>query len=356
MKRRFLRTPAVLASLLWLAPAAALAETAEAPDPTLEPRVAEIMPLAPTSILLDVARAGDGYIAVGERGHILRSRDGQTWQQMQAPVRRMLNRLRFSDGQQGWAVGYDAAILETTNAGRTWEIRHFDPEAQPLYDLALLDGDRAIAVGGRGLVLRTEDGGKNWEPIENDVFDLQFHLFSITQLANGDLLITAEKGLLAHSEDEGRNWRMLAPAYTGSFFGALPYQDAGAVVFGLRGHVYVLEDAAAVDNENPLTWDEFEAQTVTDAEELRELGYRQVDSGTLQGLFGGTRLADGGYLLVGVNGVALRSDPAVTGFQALAYDNPSTLNQVLSNQDRALAVGRNGATWLSLKQGWRKLK
>ena len=343
-----MRAAAILVSLLWLASTGVSAEEDAGVDPTLEPRPAEIMPLAPTSILLDVARAGNGFVAVGERGHILRSREGNEWQQVQAPVRRMLNRLRFTDGQHGWAVGYDAAILETIDAGKTWQIRHFDPEAQPLYDIVTLDANRAIAVGGRGLVLRTDDGGRSWEPVENDVFDLQFHLFSITRLNNGELLVTAERGLLAHSGDDGENWRMLAPVYTGSFSGALPHGEEGALVFGLRGHAYLLEDVGAVDNENPLTWDEFAAETVTDAGELAELGYRQLETGTLQGLFGGARLDDGGYLLVGVNGVALRSNPALTRFRKLRYDNPYTLNQVLPAAGRALAVGRNGATWLPL--------
>ncbi len=342
-----MRATAIIGALLLLAhPFAAAGE--DGPDPTLEPRPAEIMPLATDSILLDVARAGEGFVAVGERGHILRSRDGRNWTQVNAPVRRMLNRLRFTDGQHGWAVGYDAAILETPDAGRTWEVRHFDAESHPLYDIALLGNGNAIAVGGRGLVLQTLDGGKSWEPVENDVFDLQFHLFSITRLNDGGLLITAEKGLLVHSEDGGENWRMLAPAYTGSFFGALPHGESGALVFGLRGHVYLLKDVGAVDNENPLTWDEFEAETVTDPEELRDLGYQQLESGTLQGLFGGAVLDDGGVLLVGVNGVMLRSDPALTRFTQLRNPNPYTLNQVLPNKDRVLAVGRNGATWLPL--------
>ncbi len=318
-------------------------------DPTTVPRPAEIMPRAASSIFLGVARAGDQYVAVGERGHVLRSRDGMTWQQVEAPVRRMLNHVQFDTATHGWAVGYDAAILQTSDGGNSWQVRHFDAEAQPLYDLHFISADVAVAVGGRGLVLRTTDGGATWEPLETDVFDLQFHLFSITGTQDGTLLITAEKGLLARSEDGGESWEMLAPVYTGSFFGALPHGASGAIVYGLRGHAYLLPDVSEVETEDPLTWDEFEAVTIEDHEELEDIGYRQLNTGTLQGLFGGVSLPSGGVVLFGVNGTILRSTPDLERFTAVAMNTPYTLNHAILENNRLLAVGRDGATWVPLR-------
>lgn len=318
-------------------------------DHTTEPLPAEIMPLAAESILLNVARTDKHFVAVGDRGHILRSPHGENWQQVRSPVRRMLNRVRRDAAGQLWSVGYDAAILTGGTDGENWQVRHFDAEAQPLYDIEFIDADTAIAVGGRSLVLRTTDGGANWEYIEQDVFDLQFHLFSIDRLGDGTLLITAEKGLLARSTDDGESWEMLAPAYTGSFFGAHPLGEKGALIHGLRGHAYVLEDIHEVETEDPLNWDEFEAVTVTDPEELEDLGYRQVATGTLQGLFGATGAPNGGVILVGVNGTLLHSNAAVTAFEELTNPNPYTLNHALVDGNRLLAVGRQGATWIPLR-------
>ena len=46
------------------------------------PRHAQPSPLATASLLVDVARAGERLVAVGERGHVVLSDDGgETWRQ-----------------------------------------------------------------------------------------------------------------------------------------------------------------------------------------------------------------------------------------------------------------------------------
>jgi hypothetical protein len=92
---------------------------------------------------------------------------------------------------------------------------------------------------------------------------------------------------------------------------------------------------------DPLDYDPFTRETVTDAAALARLGWRHVPTPTTEGLFGGA--ADGARaLLVGVNGVRLRVDPAAG--TATLLDGPAleTLNDVLRHGDRWLAVGRRG--------------
>jgi photosystem II stability/assembly factor-like uncharacterized protein len=73
---------------------------------------AMIMPRAASSLLLDIAAAGDRLVAVGERGHILYSDDhGDSWVQTRVPTSVMLTRVFFVSGDLGWAVGHDGNIL-----------------------------------------------------------------------------------------------------------------------------------------------------------------------------------------------------------------------------------------------------
>ncbi len=52
-----------------------------AADDSMDIEYAEKMPLATKSMLLDITRAGNTLVAVGERGHVVTSTDGKTWTQ-----------------------------------------------------------------------------------------------------------------------------------------------------------------------------------------------------------------------------------------------------------------------------------
>jgi hypothetical protein len=136
---------------------------AEANDEANKP--AEIEPLAPVSLLLDLAVAGSRMVAVGERGHVLLSDDqGATWRQAKSvPTRAMLTAVFFADPEYGWAVGHDETIINTVDGGETWTRTHFSPEAQqPLLDLWFANRVSGIAVGAYGAYFTTNDGGRHW--------------------------------------------------------------------------------------------------------------------------------------------------------------------------------------------------
>lgn len=331
-----------LVALLLLAGGAVSAEDETPPDPTTQPRAAEIMPLAARSILLGIATTESGFVAVGERGHILRSKSGKKWTQVNVPVRSMLTDVYFPDPRTGWAVGHDGVILKTTDAGRSWALKHFDASMQPFYDILFLSEEHGIAVGKRSQVVETLDGGETWELVENDVFDFMFHINQLVRLGDGTLLGVGERGLLARSTDDGVNWEMLKSPYVGSFFGALPNGDSGAIVFGMRGNIYATENVAALETEDLEVWDEYAAQTITDPEALAALGWKTIESGTDQSLFGGALLPDGSALLVGVNGVAVISTDGMQRFSPLPDPLPFSLNAVTFRDDRVIGVGMFG--------------
>ena len=110
-----LRTSLVLAAavLLWVTPVWAIN------DLLLLPAVKS--PRATGSVLLDVTRAGQRLVAVGERGHVLYSDDnGQNWQQGAVPVSVTLTAVHFPGAQKGWAVGHDGVVLHSQDGGENW--------------------------------------------------------------------------------------------------------------------------------------------------------------------------------------------------------------------------------------------
>lgn len=312
-------------------------------DPATPPFPSELMPKASASILLDVANAGDHYVAVGEHGDIILSSNGKDWTQVVAPVRAMLNRVRFLDGKLGWAVGHDGVILNTTDGGSHWSLQARDiDKGLPFYDILFLDAQHGFAVGAKALFKLTEDGGKTWSDVSAPFLDTGLNLNTIIRLSNGALVIAGEKGLVTWSSDNGKTWTMLKSPYPGSWFGALPAGKDGVLVYGLRGHVYAIDDLRAVPVQDPKQWDEFNLPTITDEAGLKQLGWRAFTAPSEQSLFGGTLIDDSHFVLVGVNGTVLRgtfSSPALT-----AVNPPSSfsLSSIVIQGGHAIAVGHEG--------------
>jgi photosystem II stability/assembly factor-like uncharacterized protein len=242
-----------------------------------------LMPLARHSILVAGAKAGDRLVVVGERGHVLLSDDGgRTWRQVQVPTRVLLTAVTFTDANNGWAVGHDAVILRTVDAGERWERVHYDPELdQPLLDIWFRNPKEGFAIGAYGYFLATTDGGTSWQEQRVSEED-DWHLNRLTAAGGGRLYIAAEAGSIYLSENGGAQWAKLPLPYEGSMFGVLPLDDDTLIAYGLRGHLFRSEDAGQ-------SWTE-------------------VTTGTQSSLSDALRLSDGRIVIGGQAGTLLVSD------------------------------------------------
>lgn len=229
-----------------------------------EPTEALIAPLAEKSLLLDIQNVENTFlIAVGERGHVLRSVDGVQWQQSKVPVQSTLTAVYFVDHLLGWAVGHDATILHSNDGGKTWSIQQYLPEREkPLLDVSFIDEKNGIAIGAYGQFFRTTNGGNSWHEEFQDEFlvpdDLDYlnelkaedeeayfdekasilpHFNRITQDGRTSFMV-GEIGLIAKSNDFGRNWEVFENIYHGSFFDLERTQQGNLIVAGLRGNVF----------------------------------------------------------------------------------------------------------------------
>jgi photosystem II stability/assembly factor-like uncharacterized protein len=228
--------------------------------------------LASKSLLLDIDSTGNQLVVVGERGHILRSADGDVWQQVVVPSMATLTAVCFI-GEQGWAVGHDTTILFSQDAGLSWQVQHSAPDRdRPLLDVLFLDQQTGIAIGAYGTFLRTIDGGLNWTKelhpeflsaqdrdyleevrVDDEAFYLEEmssilpHLNRISQ--SGDrLYIAGEAGLLAFSADQGLSWTRMDIDYSGSFFDIAQTASGRLLASGLRGHLFEYDTQQQVWN------------------------------------------------------------------------------------------------------------
>ena len=279
-------------------------------------------PLAPSSLLLDIARAGDRLVAVGERGHILLSDDnGESWRQVVAPTRATLTAVTFADARAGWAVGHDAVVLHTADGGDSWTLQYADPDFEtPLMDVRFADRSRGFAVGAYGLFLETADGGASWEP--RLVSEDEFHFNAILRPEPDRWFMAGEFGGLYRSDDGGAGWETLDSPYEGSFFGALALGGDDLLVFGLQGTVFRSADGGD--------------------------SWQEVETGTSSGLVAGTVLSDGRVVLVGLGGAVLVSADAGRSFALGRRSDRVALSSIVEAPDgRIVLVGEAGALAMS---------
>lgn len=287
-------------------------------DPLNSPSIPT--PLAAKRLLLDLARAGDRLVAVGERGHIVLSDDeGVTWRQAPSPVRTLLTGVHFVDARLGWAVGHGGVVLKTVDGGAGWEkiadgnlfnrlvreraeqlLAEADdgPEAEvweffaedaeqamaegptrALLDVWFADAERGIVVGALGQIFETTDGGATWRAVFDQLENPDgLNLYAVTGHA-GRAYLAGEGGLAFRRKAGAKAFERLDVPYNGTLFNiAAAPASTTVAMFGLRGHAFLSDDGGD--------------------------RWLEIRTGTEQTLAGGAFLDGGRYALVGMGGAA----------------------------------------------------
>lgn len=239
-----------------------------------------ITPLATKSLLTDIISVNGKMVAVGDRGHIILSLDGENWQQAQVPVNVLLTDVFFFDAHSGWAVGHDATILHSRDGGISWSIQQNLPKIdKPLFGVYFKDPLNGFAFGAYGLFYRTSDGGKRWQnefhgellhpddmayinevkdsdpaAYEDETSSILPH-FNRLAVVGQTLYLVGETGLVAKSDDFGHHWIKNQPFYNGSFF-TVANTVKGLIAGGLRGNIFASNNGGA-------SWQRLELDAVT---------------------------------------------------------------------------------------------
>jgi len=240
---------------------------------------AEVMPLAKQSLLLSITKVGTSLVMVGERGHVLKSKDeGKSWEQISnVPVNVTLTKV-VAYNNHVWAVGHDTTVIHSNDGGETWTLQFYDPDREvPLLSAYFEDENTGFVVGAYGTILSTKDGGETWE---DDLIhdELDYHLNDITKSKDGNYYIAAEAGYAFKSIDDGETWQEIELPYMGSMFGVAALTNE-VVMYGLRGNVLISSDQGE-------TWEEL---------------YTDIKNN----LFGSTLINNDELLIVGANGTRI---------------------------------------------------
>ena len=189
--------------------------------------------------------------ALGVHGIILYSDDnGEKWIQSElVPFNNTLTDIECVSKSQCWAIGHDAIILHTTDAGLTWSKQYADPDFDaPLLSIYMKDYLNGIAIGAFTYGVKTNDGGETWERfmLSDDPFEP--HLNSIySGNSKSDIetiYVAAELGQVHSSVDQGLTWTVVDTGYFGSLWGGIEVNDHQSLLLGMSGKVFILSNSS----------------------------------------------------------------------------------------------------------------
>jgi photosystem II stability/assembly factor-like uncharacterized protein len=131
-----------------------------------------------------------------------------------------LNDIYFTDNTHGWAVGYDGAIIATTDGGANWieQDSGLTGYYNELFGVAFTDSNNGWAVGEDGNVVTTMNGGSTWTQVDIGTTDyLNSVCFTDANngwIAGGDYYPI--HGTIFHTNDGGATWSLQDPG-TGEY-------------------------------------------------------------------------------------------------------------------------------------------
>jgi photosystem II stability/assembly factor-like uncharacterized protein len=309
---------------------------------------------APAKVFLDaIARAGNRLVAGGEHGVIITSDDnGLNWVQAAVPVNVEITAIAFSSPTQGWAVGHYGVILDTEDAGATWQVQlnglqanqlslaaaqaavaARDPSPgtplamkraglfisggadKPFLSIWAQTPQDAIVFGAYRLAMKTTDGGAHWTDWSLHVGDAFSHnLYDVATVGN-QLYIAAETGLIFRSTDSGQSFAELAPPGNATLFGVIGTGDHSVLVFGVAGQAFLSQDGGQ--------------------------SWKSIAFGTSDDLIAATKLRDGSIVVANEDGTLYRSVAAGQSFMPLPFAAPMAIFDLVQAPDGSLILAGN---------------
>lgn len=267
--------------------------------------------------MLKATKAGRTLVAVGERGHIIRSSDdGKSWRQAdRVPTQATLTDVHFINSKKGWAVGHGAIILHTDDGGLTWIRQHANSGAERLLlTIHFFNENHGFAMGDGSLILETKDGGASWKSHtawRNTYGD--FQLSDAFQSPSQDTIyVAADFGALFRFKDTGPTFRLMQTPAQSTFRRGLMLADGTVWLVGARDQLWK-------SNKNRTSW-------------------RRVQTNAGHALNAGAATEDGTLVFAGDNGtVAISFDKGNTFVIAVAPELSDYVD-VLSVRDRTLLL------------------
>jgi photosystem II stability/assembly factor-like uncharacterized protein len=156
--------------------------------------------------------------------------------------------ISFSDVSNGWAIGTNGVMFNTSNGGKSWAAVDWNASMKSSSNFMSIDSDsqKRVVIGGEaGAVALSENGGKNFVnvPIPEDLN------VSYIKLSNGRILVGGEFGSL-YSYNKGVWKKLVVNNFSGDSWmnpevisGMVDIDGSSVGLVGFTGDVYIYNQA-----------------------------------------------------------------------------------------------------------------
>jgi len=161
------------------------------------------------------------------------------WEVIALPTEAALADVAFTDnGEHGWLVGSRTTLLESTDAGKTWETRILELGDQQ-YTFTSIDfnEEEGWLVGQPSIMLHTTDGGNSWSNIPLDP-QLPGQPLLITATGQNSAELATDIGAIYKTEDGGQQWKGLVQSAVGVVRNMTRDNAGRYVAVSSRGNFY----------------------------------------------------------------------------------------------------------------------
>jgi photosystem II stability/assembly factor-like uncharacterized protein len=131
------------------------------------------------------------------------------WYQQNSGTTKNLNAVKFTDANNGIAVGNNGTIIRTTDGGGEW-VTQISGTTNDLYEVFSANTDTSYAVGKSGTILKTVDGGILWTQQQSGTDKSLSGLYFVDAnngwIGNKGMAYPDSINIILHTTDGGTNW------------------------------------------------------------------------------------------------------------------------------------------------------